>query len=239
MTSRSRCIITLGISDAQPSDHPQRKRDFAPGIERMRTTLAAQGYDGGFMAWEREFPDGCPPHRQVPFAFKPYCFCEARAKGYRTILWMDASVCILQPLDRLFEWIEAKGYLLAQGTHSLGEYCSDASLPGLGLSREESFSIPCCSASVLGLDLGQAGAARFLEEWRAAADDGVTFHGPKWSGVRGWPATASTDPRVHGHRHDQSAASAIAWRHGMREWISLGELGLYLDNRRRSMPLIS
>jgi hypothetical protein len=59
-----------------------------------------------------------------------------------------------------------------------------------------------------------------LQQWKERARDGVTFPGPKWSGVFGWPRTASQDPRVKGHRYDQTAASVIALKLGMDQWKS-------------------
>jgi hypothetical protein len=165
-------------------------------------------------------------------AFKPFCLTRARELGYDMVLWLDASIDIRQPLDEIWAEIERTGYILFQENHSVGEYCKDGALATLGIGREESFMIPSCWSCALGLDLRQERSRRFLDQWRRLAVDGVTFPGPKWSGVRGWTRTASSDPRVSGHRYDQTAASVIAWRLGMVEWKSKEYFARFFSNNR-------
>ncbi|HXX80931.1 MAG TPA: hypothetical protein VEI46_05235, partial [Thermodesulfovibrionales bacterium] len=149
-----------------------------------------------------------------------FCFYEAHKLGYQLILWMDASLIIKHPIEPLFELIERDGYLIFREDHSVGKYCKDEALNPLGITREESFSMPSCFAGLLGLNLADQRSMEFLRQWKERACDGITFAGPKWSGVQGCPQTASQDPRVHGHRHDQTAASVIALKLGMDRWKS-------------------
>ncbi len=216
-----RCVITLGVNGAVPSDHPAAEfQDYSRGIARIRDGLRRTGYRGGFLAWDQRYPAGAPSGGEAFCGFKPFCFAEAQSQGYRLVLWMDAGIRIRGRLDPLFESIERRGYLFFPERHSVGEYCKDEALGPLGITRDESFAIPCCWSAVVGLDLGSPKAVEFLRQWQERATDGVTFPGPKWSGVHGWPPNASADPRVKGHRHDQTAASAIAYRLGMNEWES-------------------
>jgi hypothetical protein len=182
--------------------------------------LDKAGYQGAFLAWDQRYPEGSPTSDEAFCAFKPFCFAEAKAQGYRLVLWLDAGVRIRASLDPLFASIERKGYLFFPEQHSVGEYCKDDALVPLGITRDESFTIPSCRSTVIGLDFATPRAAEFLRQWKERAGDGVSFPGPKWSGVNGWPRTASQDPRVKGHRHDQTAASVIAHRLGMNEWES-------------------
>jgi hypothetical protein len=214
-----RCVVSLGINAPGPANHPEiLYQDFPRGIARLSQGLLVHGYDGDMMAWEHEYPAGSPSVRDGRCAFKPFCFREAGQRGYRTVLWCDSSIVVRRSIEPLLESIERDGYLLFQERHSVGEYCKDEALATLGITREESFSIPSCWACVLGLDLSNVTSRRFLEEWTRLASGGVTFPGPKWSGIRGWPRTASADPRVKGHRSDQNAASVLAMRLGMSEW---------------------
>src|SRR5262249_5890303 len=135
-------------------------------------------------------------------------------QGHRWVLWVDAGLRIRRSLDPLFASIRSRGYLFFPESHSVGEFCKDDALSTLGITREESFAIPSCWAAVVGLDLGSPRGAEFLRQWKERAADGVSFPGPKWSGVNGWPHLASPDPRVRGHRHDQTAASVIAHQLG-------------------------
>jgi len=228
------CVISLGINGPVPEGHPMpRVQAFARGIRRIREDLAKQSFPGDFLSWEQIYPPGSPMFSQIPFAFKPFCFEEARSRGYELALWLDSSIKIKRPLTFIFELIRHEGYLICMGTHSVGEFCKDEALLPLGIDREESFTIPSCSASIIGLNFLDKRSLEFLREWRELACDGITFPGAKWSGVQGWPRTASLDRRVKGHRHDQTAASVIAWKLGMNRWQPRVFLQDFFENDRR------
>jgi len=236
MPQDQRCIITLGINGPIPLNHPKVMfQDFPAGIGRLREDLRNVGFTGGFIPWDKEFPKGSPKQQDAHGAFKPFCFYEALKAGYTKVLWCDASTRVKRSVDPLFDLIRSEGYVIFQETHSAGEFCTDAALKPLGITREESFDIPSCWSCVLGLDLENERSVKFLQSWRDRAADGVTFVGPKWSGILGWPATASADPRVKGHRYDQTAASVIAFRLGMNVWQDRETFSSYFDNERQSV----
>jgi hypothetical protein len=220
-TMTSTCVITLGVNSKSPPGHPDATfQDYSRGIARVRDGLGKVGYTGPFLAWDQRYPEGSPTSEEAFCAFKPFCFAEAQVQGYQLVLWLDAGIRIRHPLDPLFESIRRRGYLFFPEEHSVGEFCKDQALGPLGITREESFAIPCCRSTVIGLDFASPRAVEFLRQWKERATDGISFPGPKWSGVHGWPRTASQDPRVKGHRHDQTVASVIAHQLGMKEWES-------------------
>jgi len=231
-TSDKTCVITFACDCKPPSDHPASHRRYDLALSRLRDSLRAVGYDGDFIAWDSEYPSGCPEHKDAPFAFKPFCFQAAKDKGYKHVLWMDSSVCAVGSLEPIFDRIRNLGYLFFQESHSIGEYCSDAALQTLGIEREQSFRMPSCWASVMGLDLENEVSAQFLDLWKHYASDGVTFKGAKWSGVRGHPKTVSQDDRVKGHRYDQTAASVIALKLGMIHWLPKSAYNNFFINDR-------
>jgi hypothetical protein len=215
------CVISAGINGPSPSGHPKAIfQDFPRGLRRIEEKLKKYHFSGEFIRWEKHYPDGSPTQQQAPFAFKPFCFYEAHKRGHQLILWMDASILIRRGIEPLFDLIDRDGYLIFQEDHSVGQFCTDNALKPLGITREESFTMPSCWSSVLGLNLADQRSMEFLRQWKERATDGITFPGPKWSGVRGWPRTASQDPRVKGHRYDQTAASVIALQLGMDRWKS-------------------
>jgi hypothetical protein len=233
MVNQRMCVISLGINSPSPSGHPEVLfQDFPRGIARIKEALVKYKFHGDFIFWDKDYPEGCPIHRQTPWAFKPFCFYEVQKRGYELVLWLDASIKIKRPLEPLFELMRQDGHLIFQEDHTVGEYCKDEALKPLGITREESFGLPCCWSSVLGLDLNNQRSVEFLRQWDERASDGVTFPGPKWSGVFGWPKTASQDPRVKGHRHDQTAASVIALKLGMDQWKSRKFFDEFFDLER-------
>ena len=82
-------------------------------------------------------------------------------------------------------------------------------------------------ASTIGLDLRKYNyhSIAFLEQYFQLASDGVTFRGipldsphaiqKSWGNAN---QEMCADERVLGHRHDQTAASVISWKLGMRNW---------------------
>ena len=94
--------------------------------------------------------------------------------------------------------------------------------------------MPSCWASVIGLNLALPAPKQFLADWHQLAREGI-FAGPKWSGVHGFPLTASRDSRVRGHRHDQTAASVLALQLGMNRWFARQTYGAFFFNDRESV----
>ncbi|MFF5211183.1 hypothetical protein [Streptosporangium sp. NPDC000396] len=194
-------------------------------MARLHRSLVETGFAGDFLAWTPgRFPDGCPSHREVPFAFKPFCFVQAR-REHRLVLWMDSSCVAVRPLDSLFRCIAADGYLLfGNGRHKVGEWAGDLALEYFGMGREEAMKADEVHAAVIGLDLGSPIANEFLDLWHAAARDELAFRGVKepldtqddYNAVK-WnhDGRVSADPRVRGHRHDQTVAGILANRLGM------------------------
>jgi hypothetical protein len=199
---------------------------FGPRLARLRSSLERTGFDGEFVAWPPGlFPPGCPGQLEVPFAFKPFCIAEAAERGFTSVLWMDASSVAIRSLDPFFEAVDERGYVLFRnGSFRLGAWASDVALDALGVSREDALAIPELDAAAIGLRLDHPVGARFLSDWLRLARDGVVFRGTRdelrsWHDYSGLRANklgrASADPRVRGHRHDQTAAGMIAHRLGM------------------------
>jgi hypothetical protein len=227
-----KCCISLGVNSPSPHYRPQPLfQDFSRGLKRISDDLSVTGFRGDLILWDQFYPKGCPKQVEAHGAFKPFCFYEAFIRGYDVILWLDASIKIISSLDPIFSLIERDGYIFFKESHSLGEYCKDESLESLGIDREASFSMPCCWSCVLGLDLRHERSRKFLQEWKSKAEDGITFPGPKWSGVWGWPRTASKDIRVKGHR-EQSIASAIALKLEMNNWKNKFFFSFFFNNDR-------
>jgi hypothetical protein len=199
----------------------------AASLARLERSLDRVGFAGQrLLWWPGTFPDGCPTQLEVPFAFKPFCFAEAGARGIGLALWLDASCVAIRWLDGIFEEIEARGYVLFRhGRRVLGEWAGDAALAAFGLDRETAMRIPEVNAAAVGLQLDDPLAAEFLNRWHDAAREGTAFRGVR-DGIRSkddyaaikWNrgGRASSDPRVRGHRHDQTVAGILAHQLGLR-----------------------
>jgi len=187
---------------------------FVRGQSRLKQACLDVGYKGDFLLFNDENPLKCPPHSQVPYGFKPYAMKEAQKRGYRFILWCDSSVYPERPLDAVWQIITNVGYYFHHNGWNCGQWTTDKALKTLGVSREEAFNIPQIIGGCQGLNLENPKAKIYLDKWYKLAGDGITFHGA-WTNEHG---QVSSDKRVLGSRHDQSAGSIIAWNLGMREW---------------------
>jgi hypothetical protein len=223
-----RCVVSLATAD----------RSYPEYLDRLARSLEGVGFVGEFMYWEPgSFPLDCPTQLDVPFAFKPHCLEEARQYGGKLLLWLDSSCIAVRPLGPIFDQIERDGYILfGNDDHRVGEWASDDALGALEIGRDQAMEMPEVNAAVIGLNTSSPIANSFLERWRKAAREGLAFRGVsdrlrdrndyqdvKWN--RG--ARVSSDPRVRGHRHDQTVAGVLAARLGMRLsseelWVSSG-----------------
>lgn len=168
-------------------------------------------------------PSGCPTHADRQYAFKIFALREAVAKGYRNLLWIDVSFMPQWPITQLWETIERDGwYVPAQGTNWLGSWCSDDALRLMSIGREAAFRAPLVYSGLVGLSLDHAIGAEIWRRWQDLYERGV-FDGPhrndpgvpryEWGDK--WAGHCSDDLRVEGHRHDESALSAILFEMGL------------------------
>jgi len=229
------CVVSLATAE----------KSYPEYLDRLERSLEQVGFVGEFMCWRPgSFPADCPAHMDVPFAFKPYCLEEAREYGGKLLLWLDSSCVAVRPLEPIFDQIERDGYILFRnGRRRVGEWASDEALDTLGLSRDQAMEMPEVNAAVVGLNTSSPVSNSFLERWRRAAQKELAFRGVgdrlrdrnDYEDVkRNRGARVSSDPRVRGHRHDQTVAGVLAARLGMK----LSSEGLWVSSGvRRTRPI--
>lgn len=76
-----------------------------------------------------QVPPFCP-HWRKHFTWKIWCWNDAPA---REILWMDAGLVILKPLDDVFYAIDNLGYFVVPTYHPLADNASEAACRGCGV----------------------------------------------------------------------------------------------------------
>jgi hypothetical protein len=211
-----RCVISLGIG---------RKGHTMP-LTRLEESLQRTGFQGDFLVWKDELPPGSPTHMESPMAFKTFCFLEAMKRGYRYVLWIDAPCIALRSINPIFTIIRERGYVMFVDPYgqTVGQWCGDDVLERHAISREAALSMPEIPTSVIGLDLCSEIGRQFFDQWHSMALDGVTFRGTRKPilsvedhYIVAWNKgnCISSDSRVGGHRHDQTAAGIVAHRLGM------------------------
>lgn len=187
------CVINFGKNAWYPT-----------GSARLVESLRTVGFTGDVHVFNDEAQIGAPTHQAAPYAFKPHALRWAVNQGYELVLWADSSCWAIKPIDVMFEHIAQRGHLFFYNCNT-GNWSNDRSLEFFGVTREQAFSIPMLMGICMGWDMRTEKCQEFLRRWEAAIP---TFPG-SWTNSG---QTESADPRVLGHRHDQTAASIIAWQ---------------------------
>ena len=183
------------------------------GIKRLARSLDRSACtDGRF--FYKSFPHTWPKHEDVPFAFKPYSLMETSWQA-DMLLWCDSSVIALRSLDPLWERIERDGYWFCENMGFNNYQCTEDSayeylFPGVPIdeARETNKQIPHVVATAFGLNLGSEIGTEFLTEYYRLSKTRA-FCGTDYRAREGKPLPEQL------HRHDQTAASVIAWKLGM------------------------
>lgn len=195
------CVVSVGIGKWYPK-----------GIDRLSKALDEVGWKGGRLLYKNEYPPECPPVSTHCYSMKPFALKEA-SKKYRYLVWVDAAAWPIAPVDPVFEKISEDGYLFFFNGYPVGEWCRDSALPKLGLTRDESFEIHEIAGSFYGLDMAYEPSKIFLDQFVSYGKESDLFADDPRKNDKG---QCSSDPRVHGHRHDQTVASVIIHRLGMK-----------------------
>lgn len=196
---KSQCIINLATGH------------YIKGQQRLRQSLIDVGFKGDFFGYTHESQVGAPVHKSNPYAFKVYCFEEALRKGYKQILWVDASIWAIKSLDPIWAALNKRGYMKQYAGHLAGTWANDKCLDYFGITRDEAMKMEMHgNGGFFALDFDVPIAVKFFNKWKQAMEAGM-FKG-EWNNNL---MTESQDPRCKGHRHDMSCGSIIANQLGM------------------------
>ena len=190
---------------------------FIAGQDRLIKALDQIGNKERLIMWRDELPAGSPSHAQVPYGFKIAALREAIARGADTLLWLDSSIIPLRSLEPLWKRIEEQHYWFSRNYDlRTNAFCSDKAAELMCISRCELVRIPHLVAGAFGLQMIKLGFGQmFLARWTQHMNFGVFANG------------GSGDPEFIAHRHDQTSASVIAWRLGLKctlppKWFAEG-----------------
>lgn len=198
---------------------------YIKGQERLQKSVTKHNKGVCNLGWTDILPDGCPDHAARPYAFKAYALKWAADQGVKRLLWADSSILCLGSLEPIWEHCAQHGVWMSRNGYTNYEWTADSAYPALfqaivnaedlSCARKVNRGIEHVVATAMGIDLEHRDGRQFLKEYYRLASQTTAFVGP-WTNRIG----TSTDSRigecgpadVFGHRHDQTAASVIAWR---------------------------
>lgn len=217
---RNRVIVSCSYS-------PHNHNYYATYADRLERSLDEFGPDADRIIWRKEWPSGSPPHQECNYAFKWYAVNDAFNKGYRYVMWMDAGVQALVPIEPLWERVRRLGYALLRGGDPLWKWISDEALNHFGYTREKVEGIALYGGCFIALDRESKVAMEFFKWWgeivkikrlmmgahRLQTNAGGVMRSILLSDADSSPI--STNELVEGHRSDESCFSLMADKLGM------------------------
>ena len=200
---------------------------YPEGVKRMRRAFAETNPDVEIQEWQTA-PPGAPEEviedgwDYTGYVWKPFALKHALDSGADVAIQLDAAFWPIRSIQPLVDHILETGYYLCNNGFKVGEWASDRCLEWMRVDREFAFDIPEASSYCIGVSTRNLKAKLFVNAWEAWAQVRGVFEGPHTAtgGDGRNEGFVSTDARVKGHRHDQTVASIVAHRLGMRDLIN-------------------
>lgn len=165
---RENCIITYASFN----------RNYPQGLKRLVEEVSTSDFVGHILYRTGGWPNvenGDLVLAHVPLAFKICFFREAKALGYKRVLWMDTSILPLVSLNQVFEMISEKGYFILRNWHTVGQFMNEDAAKAFGLTLADTDSILSCQGGLMGIDFTQQKPADFIDALYAAAKHPTAF----------------------------------------------------------------
>jgi len=115
----------------------------------------------------RQVPPFCP-HWRKHYTWKLWCWNDAPAEH---VLWMDAGIAVLAPLDEVFEAIERLGYFAVPTDYELTEHAHLDACRGCGIPPEFRKGRMALAAALVGMDKSGPMGALVSEALRIAHEE--------------------------------------------------------------------
>ena len=135
-------------------------------------------------------------------------------------LLLDAAFFPIQHIQPLIEHIAQHGYYLCKNGYKVGQWASDRCLAAIDCGREHAMGLEECSSYAVGINVHHELAMRLAHLWAEwCIAETIVGHHTSLSNPNGRNrGPVSDDPRVMGHRHDQTVLSILANRLGLLDW---------------------
>jgi hypothetical protein len=193
-------LISAGIGGHYPA-----------GIDRLERSLYYEGWGGDMRFWRNEYPLGCRSHEgDGQYNFKVHCFNEMFLNERNVTVWADCSFwCVRNPMP-LFDYVNEHGLYFFKSGYSLAQTATDRLLEYAGVTRDELVDVSEFATGLVGINIKNPKGEEFFNTWKTYMQDGM------FGGNRVHDLADSQDPRFLFSRQDQSAASMILYKMGIK-----------------------
>lgn len=231
-------LVTIGIGGWYPR-----------GIARMIQAFHQKSPGFEVAAWVNCIPFGAPGtviedgYDYTAYCAKPFALLSALMAGFDIAILLDAAFYPIRPIHPLVEHICQTGYYLCKNGNLVGEWSSDRCLERMGVTRETAMQMEEVSSYCVGLNFSDGRCHELLHRWCGFAADRLTIPGPHTNGFDSLrernPGHCSYDPRVKGHRHDQTVLSILAHKMGMNILTERPKFTAYLGSETAETVLVN
>lgn len=195
--SRENCVVCYSSFN----------KNYPRGLKRLIKFVSESDFKGHilfrFGGWPN-LEEGSLILAHVPYAFKVCMLKEARNMGFKRAFWLDTAILPVVSLNDIFQIIEDKGFFIMGNSHEIGPYMHPEAANAFGLTIEETYKIPSCSAGISGFDFTNKTGNKIVDLWYQAALNPIAFFSP---------------------RSDQNALSVILYNLGLSgDLISISRL---------------
>jgi len=180
---------------------------YVKGQERLINTMKQYGFDGAMYMFQNIDDFNSSSHIDNPYAFKIKAIDFALKQRHNIIWWMDSSIYPVKDITPILDVVKERGYFFEYCGFDAAMWTNDKTLDYFGITRDEAEKIRLFSAGFMILDFRKEVVREFFARWKNSCNAGM-FKG-SWNNN---DKTESLDVRCHGHRHDLSCASIIAYQ---------------------------
>lgn len=189
---------------------------YTKGQVRLRESLHHHGISNTDMLFWSSYPEHWPKESEVFKGFKPFAFKDAEAAGFSAAIWIDATCVCVKEISAIEKILQDEGvYIFSRYSETVGNWISDYSLERLKIEREYVHHMPELTSCVVGINFKHPKGRFLLEQWYTLAHNQDTYNGGPpgltFSDTRNNnDFILSKDPRVKGHRTDQSIVGLLS-----------------------------
>ena len=159
---RDFCLIT----------YASLSRNYPDGVKRLIRGLKRVGFKGHLLYRIGGWPyieKGGLKLFDVPYAFKPLAFMEARDLGYKMALWVDVSLIPLRDPTPIKNHLAKCGIAVQRDPFPLWPIATDTFLESMGINFQLAQNIAHIQTAALGFNFDNKRAMRCLEAYYDAA----------------------------------------------------------------------